>query len=44
MRSNFRLNIQLATKILLFIGTFAIALKITTIAEVYKEKVYVLNI
>ena len=38
MRSNFRPNIRLATNILLVIGTFAIALKITTIAEVYKEK------
>ena len=38
MRSNFRPNIRLATNILLVIGTFAIALKITPIAEVYKEK------
>ena len=39
MRSNFRPNIRLATNILLVIGTFAIALKITPIAEVvYQEK------
>ena len=38
MRSNFRPNIRLATNILLVIGTFAIALKITPIAKVYKEK------
>jgi len=38
MRSNFRPNIRLTTNILLVIGTFAIALKITPIAEVYKEK------
>ena len=38
MRSNFWLNIRLATNILLVIGTFAIALKIAPIAEVYKEK------
>ena len=38
MRSNFRPNIRLATNILLAIGTFAIALNITPIAEVYKEK------
>jgi len=38
MRANFRPNIRLATNILLVIGTFAIALKITPIAEVYKEK------
>ena len=40
MRSNFRL----ATNILLVIGTFAIALKIAPIAEVYQEKIYLLNI
>ena len=44
MRSNFRPNIRLATNILLVIGTFAIALKIAPIAEVYQEKIYVLNI
>ena len=44
MRSNFRPNIRLATNILLVIGTFAIALKITPITEVYSEKNYVLNI
>ena len=45
MRSNFRPNIRLATNILLVIGTFAIALKITPIAEVYiMKKIYVLNI
>ena len=38
MRSNFRPNIRLATNILLVIGTFAIALKIAPIAEVYQEK------
>ena len=38
MRSNFRPNIRLATNILLVIGIFAIASKITPIAEVYKEK------
>ena len=38
MRSNFRPNIRLATNILLVFGTFAIALKISPIAEVYKEK------
>ncbi len=38
MRSNFRPNIRLGTKILLVIGTFAIAFKITPIAELYKEK------
>ena len=38
MRSNFRPNIRLATNILLVIGTFAIALKITPIAEVHNKK------
>ena len=38
MRSNFRPNIRLSTNILYVIGTYAIALKITPIAEVYKEK------
>jgi len=38
MRSNFRPNIRLFTNILLVIGTFAISLKITAIAGVYKEK------
>ena len=38
MRSNFRPNIRLTTNILLVIGTFAIAFKITPIAEVYQEK------
>ena len=38
MSSNFRSNIRLVTKILLVIGTFAIALKITPIAEVYQRK------
>ena len=37
-------NIRLATKILLVIGTFAIALKISPIALVYQEKIYLLNI
>ena len=31
-------NIRLATNILLFIGTFAIALRIAPIAELYREK------
>ena len=38
MRSNFRPNIRLFTNLLLVVGTFAIALKITPIAEVYQEK------
>ena len=38
MSSNFRPNMQLATNILLVIGTFAIALKITPIGEAYKGK------
>ena len=38
MRSNFRPNIRLATNILLVVGTFAIALKIAPIAQIYKEK------
>ena len=38
MRSNFWLNIRLATNILLAIGTFAVALKIAPVAEVYQEK------
>ena len=38
MRSKFRPNIRLATNILLVIGTFAIALEIAPIAEVYQEK------
>jgi len=38
MRSNFRPYIRLATNILLVIGTLAIALKITPISQVYKEK------
>ena len=38
MKSNFRPNIRLAINILLVIGTFAIALKITQIAELYQEK------
>ena len=38
MRSNFRTNIRLATNILLVIGTFAIALNISPIAEVYQKK------
>ena len=44
MRSNFRPNIRLAINIILFIGTFAIALEIAPIAMVYQEKIYVLNI
>ena len=38
MRSNLQPNIRLAINILLVIGTFTIALKITPISEVYKEK------
>ena len=38
MRSNFRPNIRLVTNILLVFGTFAIALNIAPIAEVYQEK------
>ena len=38
MRSNFRLNIRLASNILLVIGTFDIALKIAPISMVYQEK------
>ena len=38
MRSNFAPNIRLATNILLVIGTFAIALNIKPIAEIYLEK------
>ena len=44
MRSDFRPNILLAVNILLFIGTFPIALKITPIADLYQEKNFVLNI
>ena len=39
MRSNFRPNVRLATNILLVIGTFAIALKISPKAVVYQEKI-----
>ena len=38
MRSNFRPNIRLAINIFLVIGTFAIALKLAPIKEVYLEK------
>ena len=38
MRLNFRPNIRLITNILLVIGTFAIALKIAPISDVYQEK------
>ena len=38
MSTNFRPNILLTTHILLVIGTFAIALKISPLAELYKEK------
>ena len=38
MRSNFSPNIRLATNILVVVGTFAIALKLAPIAEVYQEK------
>jgi len=38
MRVNFRPSLQLASNIVLVIGTFAIASKITPIAELYQEK------
>ena len=38
MRTNFQLNIQLAINIILVIITFAIALKILPISEVYQGK------
>ena len=38
MGSNFRPNFRLATNTLLVIGTFAIAIKIVPISEVYQEK------
>ena len=38
MSPNFRPNIWLATNIVLVTGTFAIALKIAPIAEVYQRK------
>ena len=38
MRPNFRTNIRLSTNILLVIGSFAIALKIAPIKELYYEK------
>jgi len=38
MRSNFRPNIRLASNILLVIGTFAIALKLQPVAELFHEK------
>ena len=38
MRSNFRTDIHLALNILIVIGSFAIALKIAPIAELYQEK------
>ena len=38
MRSNFRPNIRLATNILIVVATFAIALNISPIAELYQEK------
>ncbi len=38
MSSNFRPNIRLSAKILLVLGTFAIALKFAPIADVYQEK------
>ncbi len=39
MRSNFRPNIRPATNIIFVIGTFAIALKINPLAEVYQGKI-----
>ena len=44
MRSDFRANIRLVTKILLVIGTFALSLKIAPIADSYQKKIYILNI
>ena len=38
MRSNFRPKIRRYKKIILVFGTFEIALKITPIAKLYKEK------
>ena len=38
MRSNFKPNIRLALNIILVICTFAIALKLRPIAEIYHEK------
>ena len=38
MRSNIRSNIRMATNLLLVIGTFTIALKISPIAESYQKK------
>ena len=38
MRSNFRPNIRLASNFILIIATFAIALNLKPIAEVYQEK------
>ena len=38
MRSNFRPNIRLASNIFLVIATFAIALKLKPMAQVYREK------
>ncbi len=38
MKSNFRANIRVATNIILVIGTFSIALKISPITMVYQEK------
>ena len=44
IRSNIRSNIRIATNILLVIGTFTIALKISQKGELYQKKIYVLNI
>ncbi len=38
MRSNFRPNIRLASNILLVIATFAIALNLKPITDIYQEK------
>ena len=38
MRSNFRPNIRLASNIFLVIATFAIALELIPMAQVYQEK------
>ena len=38
MKLNFLPNIRLTTNILLIISTFAIALKIAPLAEIYQEK------
>ena len=43
MRSNFRINIRLAINTLLVFCTFAIALKLAPISEIYREKNLCIN-